>query len=284
VLRLRQDLGVPLDISIHDYFFVCRRVTLTDVDGRYCGEGRGGCGACTEWPAQYAPLLDAADRVIAPSLDAANRIRQYFPNAKVVAAAHRSKVPPEARRVQILGPETPLTIGVLGAMTTHKGLHRLRECVESGGRRQLPLRFVLVGYVEGGAGKEAFPETGPYNNDTLPGLLRKNEIDVIWFPAQWPETFSYTLSAAMEAGYPVIAPDLGAFTERLAERAWSWIVPWNLPTDELLEFFVRVRQEHFIPDVSPPGQRGTGTPAAGDFYPEGYLARPDGYLTGKRGN
>jgi len=221
--------------------------------------------------------MDAADRVIAPSLDAANRIRQYFPNAKVVAAAHRSKVPAEARLVRRLGPDTPLHIGVLGAMTAHKGLHRLRECVESGRRRQLPLRFVLVGYVEGGAGNEPFPETGPYNNDTLPGLIRKNEIDVIWFPAQWPETFSYTLSAAMEAGLPVIAPDLGVFTERLAERAWSWIVPWNLTTDELLEFFVRVRQEHFIPDVSPPGWRKTGTAAAGDFYPEEYLA-------GKRGN
>ena len=30
VLRLKQDLGVPLDITVHDYFFVCRRVTLTD--------------------------------------------------------------------------------------------------------------------------------------------------------------------------------------------------------------------------------------------------------------
>ena len=137
---------------------------------------------------------------------------------------------------------------------------------------QAPLRFVLAGYVAAGPGKEPFAETGPYNNDTLPGLLRENGIDVIWFPAQWPETFSYTLSAAMEAGLPVIAPDLGAFTERLAERAWSWIVPWNLPTDEMLEFFVRVRQEHFIPDVSPPGWRGTGSAATGNFYPEEYLA------------
>ena len=137
-------------------------------------------------------------------------------------------------------------------MTAHKGLHKLRECAEAGRQMQAPLRFVLAGYVDGGAGKEPFVETGPYNNDTLPGLLRDNGIDVIWFPAQWPETFSYTLSAAMEAGLPVIAPDLGAFTERLAGRAWSWIVPWDMRAEELVELFTRVRLEHFLPNVSPP--------------------------------
>lgn len=39
------------------------------------------------------------------------------------------------------------------------------------------------------------------------------------FPAQWPETYSYTLSHALASGLPIIAPNLGAFPERLSGRA-----------------------------------------------------------------
>lgn len=39
--------------------------------------------------------------------------------------------------------------------------------------------------------------------------------DLIWFPAQWPETYSYTLSACLLGGWPVVAPDLGAFAEKV---------------------------------------------------------------------
>ncbi len=272
MVRLKADLKVPLDISVHDYFLICRRVTLTDVRGRYCGEGRGGCGVCTDWPRRYAALVDAAERVIAPSRDAANRIRKYFPTGKIIATAHRSKVPAEPGRVKILRSDSPLTIGILGALTAHKGLHRLRECAAVTRQRQLPLRFVLAGYVEGGTGNEPFAETGPYNNDTLPGLLCENGIDVIWFPAQWPETFSYTLSACLECGIPVIGPDLGAFTERLAGRAWSWIVPWDMKSEQLVEWFASVRREHFIPGVAPTVYSQAMAEAAGDFYPDGYLA------------
>ena len=38
---------------------------------------------------------------------------------------------------------------------------------------------------------------------------------IAFFPAIWPETWSYTLSEALLMGVPVIAPKLGAFGERL---------------------------------------------------------------------
>ena len=31
----------------------------------------------------------------------------------------------------------------------------------------------------------------------------------------------------MLAGLPVLVPDLGAFSERVAGRSWSWCVPWD---------------------------------------------------------
>jgi len=235
----------------------------------YCGER--GCADCRARVDQFTPLLTTADRVIAPSQDAANRIERYFPDVKVIAAAHASQPKVLVQPIRILRPDSPLVIGVLGTMSQHKGLDRLRACAETALKAASPLRFVLIGDVKNSARAEPFSKTGPYNNDAAASLIRENGIDVIWFPAQWPETFSYTLSICIEAGLPVIAPDLGSFTERLEGREWSWIVPHDLAPDKMVEFFVRIRREHFLPGMSPDVIR-TGQPAAiGDFYPAQYL-------------
>jgi len=272
VVRLKNDLEVPLDVSVHDYFFLCRKVTLTNAAGQYCGGPEGGCGECSGRTVKFAGLLDAADRVIAPSRDAANRMRRHFPEAKMLVAEHPSTPPTVEPQPRKLGTDAPLTIGILGAMTAHKGIHRLRACASAAKEKLLPLRFVLVGYVEKGPGGEPFLETGPYNNDALPGILREQGIDAIWFPAQWPETFSYTLSVCLESGLPVIAPDLGAFTERLAGRSWSWIVPWNLDSEQMVQFFLTIRREHFVTGMSPPILAPAGRREGQNFYPEKYLA------------
>ena len=47
--------------------------------------------------------------------------------------------------------------------------------------------------------------TGRYNDADLPGLIENVAPHLIWFPAVWPETFSYTLSAAIEAGAAMAA-------------------------------------------------------------------------------
>ena len=258
VQRLRHDLGVPMDFTLHDYFVICPQVTLTDAAGRYCGEPDArGCNAClagrptrprldiAAWREKYAWLVTEAERVIAPSADAAERLRRYFPDAgNVMVEAHPAgKVPIPPPAVRRLGPDEPLVIAVLGAMTPHKGVHRLRACAQLAQEQKLPLRFLLAGYVDGvPLGNEPFVQTGPYNNDQLPGLLGESGAQVVWFPATWPETFSYTLSACFEMGLPVIVPDLGAFRERVAGRDWSWVVPWDWDAGRMLEFFVSVRR------------------------------------------
>ena len=60
-------------------------------------------------------------------------------------------------------------------------------------------------------------------------LFAAENPDVFWFPAQVPETYSYTLSLAMTTGLPIVASDLGALPERLAHYPQVVIVPWNAP-------------------------------------------------------
>ena len=242
LLRLPEDLGVPYDFTLHDYYPICPQYNLTWSDGRYCGEpDMTGCTLCLaerpapwgldilSWRTLFQRLLMGADRVIVPSRDALERMQSYIPEARYVYLPHPDPT------------QTPLPITssnlsheikvlVLGRLTPAKGLHLLEACAEDAQNRGLPLFFRVIGHTE----QEMLPRpdsnlsfSGPYNDDELPLLMARERPDLIFFPAQWPETYSYTLSFAMRTGLPIIAPRLGAFTERLADYAQARLLDWN---------------------------------------------------------
>jgi hypothetical protein len=92
---------------------------------------------------------------------------------------------------------------------------------------------------------------GPYADQDLPQLLDWLQPDVAWFPALWPETYSYTLSACLEKGLPIVAPSLGAFAERLAQRPWTWICDWQQTPAQWAAFFEGIHLAHFTSGQAP---------------------------------
>ena len=284
---LVQDLGLPFDFTIHDYYTICPQVTLSDEHGRYCGErGEESCNRCMEqrpprnglvdissWRVAHAWALLGADRVIAPSADAAARMARYYPEARVVAAEHAAISSWRMATPRTMELSERLRIVVLGTQTIHKGYELFRKCAEIAASRESPLEFILVGSVETGIprGRTEFTETGRYEQADLPAILERVAAHIVWFPTRVPETFSYTLSASLALGLPVAAHDLGAFPERLGGRPWSWILPLDTSAERWAAFFLHVRQEHFLAG-KPPVPPASPERATSDFYPDGYLA------------
>ncbi len=252
ILQLPQDLCLPYDFTLHDYYPICPQYTLTFKDGRYCGEPDvDGCNAClTERPALWGldivtwrellgKLLSDADRVIVASQDMETRMRRYAPNAHYIKLPH----PEPALTVPV--PHAPpcgeLKILVLGRLTPIKGLYRLEACAIDARLRSLPLFFRVIGHADRDVRQE--PEiplsfSGPYNDIELPLLIGRERPDLIFFPAQCPETYSYTLSYALVTGLPIVAPRLGAFSERLADYPQAWLLDWDAPVTECNDLFV----------------------------------------------
>ena len=102
------------------------------------------------------------------------------------------------------------------------------------------LDIVLIGDTEA-----AFPDAarrrmtihGAYHEGELPALFSKYRPHAVWFPAPWPETYSFTLSAAIDAGLPIVASEIGAFPERLAGRPLTWLIPPTLDPAVWLTLF-----------------------------------------------
>jgi glycosyltransferase involved in cell wall biosynthesis len=89
----------------------------------------------------------------------------------------------------------------------------------------------------------------------------------------WPETFSYTLSAAIASGIPVVATRIGAFTERLEGRPYTWLADHRTSPADWIALFNRIRTELFAGTAKSAAVPRSLVP---DFYAEDYLGKaPD---------
>ncbi len=273
VFDLPHALGVQYDFTAHDYFSFCTHISLTGNKDRYTGEGgQGVCNCCdpqskapigggtvAEWRHRNRHFLTSARYVLAPSHDAATRMHAFAPGARIRVAPHTDVVDKDS--IQVIAGEArtfltqaPLKVAVLGALSAIKGADLLEAVALETASLGAPLEFHLLGY--GYRHLQTQPHArltihGKYEDSDLPELLAWLKPDVVWFPAQWPETYSYTLSAALVAGLPVVVPDIGAFTERIAGRQWSWVCPWNWDATKWVQHFIKLRSENFIPMVPP---------------------------------
>lgn len=261
-LSLPVDLEVPYDFTIHDYYTICPFTNLVTSKGEYCGEPPlDDCMTCfnsREAPGEldpatrrefYAHLLADADRVIAPSKDTLERTAKYFPGVNLVLMPHPEPAPPAKAPAKPAPPSSPgktIKVLVLGELSLAKGLGLLEACATDAAQRQLPLYFRVLGRPLSRVRRE--PEiplsfSGPYNDADLSSLIKHEDADVIFFPARWPETYSYTLTTALSSGLPIAAPKLGAFPERLKDASRAWLFKWDSPPAVWNDFFVSLKKE-----------------------------------------
>jgi glycosyltransferase involved in cell wall biosynthesis len=277
-------LEVPFDVTVHDYYAICPQVNLLPwPDVPYCGEpGPAGCNGCIadrpaygardilSWRKRHAWLFLEADRVICPSEDARARLERHGHADRAIVVPHE----PVAAAPWFLAPPLlkgrKLRVAVLGVLADRKGAPSVIAVAEAADPAAIELH--LIGYAE-----ETLPATardrivvsGEYAEADLPGLLARVQPHVVWFPAPWPETYSFTLSAAIDAGLPVVASRIGSFVERLHGRPMSWLVDPRASAEEWLRSFELVRAALAAPRVkaaAPP------RPAVADFYAGQYLA------------
>jgi GT2 family glycosyltransferase/glycosyltransferase involved in cell wall biosynthesis len=248
---LAADLGVECDVTLHDYFTLCPRVHLTDGSGRYCGvPGPDTCNSCVaangselgsqldvgEHRQRYAAVLRAARRVFVPSSDVARRIGAHIPGVVCHVRPHFetwTRVAPVAAERRA---GEPLRVAVIGAIGPHKGSEVLQACLRDADERALPIRFVLVGYSDRDRDlltSPRFEMTGAYEERELFERLREKRCHCAFFASVWPETYCYTLSAAMLGGLTPISFDLGAQGERIAATGGGLLLPIDASAAEI---------------------------------------------------
>jgi len=155
-------------------------------------------------------------------------------------AAHLETSRDLAKKPNITQKKSHYTIGVLGALSKEKGADLLENLASIAQNNNQPYQFKLLGYAYKNLAN--IETTGPYEPTDLTELIQQQKLDVIFFPAQWPETYSYTLSYALDSALPIIAADTGAFPERLSERASTLLFTLSTNANKLshdIEIFIQ---------------------------------------------
>lgn len=261
-------LGTGFSFTAHDYFAICPRINLIAAgEAQYCGEPAPlACTACiarapahgardiTEWRLSWRWLLSASARVICPSADTLDRLRRYGLGANGVVVPHETDTPPVPAVPQRRA--GPLRVVLLGVLAPQKGLAAVLSVAAEADPGAV--RLHLIGSPEAPLPEQARDRItigGAYDDADLPALIAEATPDVIWLPAAWPETWSYTLSAAIASGLPIAASGIGALRERLAGRPHTALLPPNAPARAWIDAFARVGGGAAVaPAIVPPAR------------------------------
>ncbi len=245
VLELIAGLGVPYDVHVHDYAWLCGRVALVGPAQRYCGEPDVvQCEACVADAGSLideditvaalrqrsARLLADARRVFTPSEDTAARIRRHFPATRPVVVPHEDDAaiadPPRLAAV------AQCRVCVIGAIGIHKGYQVVLDCA-----RDAAARRSAAGVCRGRAHDRRPPAagdgrvfvTGSFAADEAVPLIKAQRATIALLPSIFPETWCLSLAEAWRAGLSVAAFDIGAPAERIRRTGRGILLPLGLP-------------------------------------------------------
>ncbi len=240
-LELAASLGIRYDVYVHDYSWVCPRVTLIGGNGAYCGEPPvDACEACIRdhgtslqksltvaaLRTRSARILDGASAVIVPSEDVRTRLTRYFPSLPMKVTGWETPIEPALPSKRAL--DGRIRVAVIGAISIQKGYKILLECARDAAERNLDLDFVVIGFT---CDDESLLATGrvficgPYAENEAETLLEREQCDISLFPSVTPETWCYALSHAIRRSLPIVAFDMGAIAERLSAYAAAELLP-----------------------------------------------------------
>ncbi len=246
--------GIPVVVTLADYWFICHRVRLERRDGRLCeGPARGwNCCQCLNTgplgrshlnPAavaanlyRYAYLvrqLNKADRILAPSAFLRDMMVRNGVDAARIAVCDYGTVDPPATALEALTNRKlhePVRFGFLGSLLHHKGTHVLIEAFN-----QLPpasAELHLFGTVPDPPYADALARQARHDGVRWRGALPHDqrwralaEIDVLVVPSIWYENSPLTIHEALVAGVPVVGSAMGGIPELVAHERTGLIYP-----------------------------------------------------------
>lgn len=167
------------------------------------------------WAGRWREVLARAGTITAPSRFLADAFARACDGLRAAVVDPGVDWPaPDLPRV-----DRPLqSIAVVGALGAHKGKQRLLRWLAHPAAADF--RWTLIGYTEdqlhpGWTADGRLWVHGPFDAARTAHWLRHYAVDLVLFPNQLAESFSYALSDVWAAGVPVLVPDCGALGERV---------------------------------------------------------------------
>ncbi|MDK2931243.1 MAG: hypothetical protein PWR07_1374 [Bacillota bacterium] len=259
--------GIPVVVTVHDYYLLCPNYNLLDKSGTFCqlpsDERR--CSVClatredlpagfslTRWRDWIREKLALADMLVFPSRATHDMFAQVYQADRFSIIPHGVESGRDNSDSQDFGSEaervhdqkTAFSVCFLGYPAPQKGKHLMERAVPDLARAGVKVHFLGSRAEDWPPEWKAFKDNlvfhGPYSRKEVVSILKQLSPHLVLLPSPWPETFSYVLSEAMAAGVPAVVPPLGALAERVAETG-AGVIMEEVSPEALVRAVLSVR-------------------------------------------
>jgi len=203
--------SLPVVHTLHDYYLLCPRTTLTRRDGTRCQPHPLLCGARTRRLRRFA---HAVTDVIAGSEHLHHVHRGFFPGAR--NSVVRLPIVPWPG-IAPRQPDALRTIGYIGGLTSIKGVRQLVDAAPALSELGVTLRLAGDGplrpEVEAAAARGSVVYDGFVDGAAKSAFFAGCDVGVV--PSEWDEPSGppYVVCEWLAAGRPVLASERGGLAE-----------------------------------------------------------------------
>jgi glycosyltransferase involved in cell wall biosynthesis len=255
LLHLARASGVPVLLTLHDYWFICGNSQLIWPDTQTCQGKAWGlncvrCAAAARFPSPLvrwlrpalAPLFQYRDRVVGQAARQADQfispskflIERYiaagFPASRFLHLENGLRVE-HIRRFPWQPPGGRLRVTFLGSLAWQKGVHIPVEAFNGLPSGIARLRIwgdpaLFPDYVQSLRNLSAHPDIqfmGRITNERVGEVLADSDVMVV--PSLWYENSPVVIQEARAAGVPVIASGHGALSEKVHHEVDGLLFP-----------------------------------------------------------
>ncbi|VVP74798.1 FkbM family methyltransferase [Pseudomonas fluorescens] len=255
IVSLKTKLSSTLDFKVHDFHSLCPSPHLSDYTQKYCGVpiDHDVCQRCLPrnlswyhawfdssdmavdidiWRKPFQRLFDSCDVITCFDESSLNILQTDF----TIDQSKVDVVPHELNYFKCIDKKfvaNSLSIGVIGTLSHIKGGDVVKELCSYIDQEQLEVPVVVIGESSTQLPASAIIH-GRYSPSELPSLVESLGVSVVFMASIVPETFSYTISEAIEMGMPIVAFDIGAQGRRVKEYRLGQVVPVGASPEEIL--------------------------------------------------
>lgn len=227
-------LGLPTVLSLHDYYCLCWQFNLLDHTGQFCEPENiteTACDICISAQRGGLPhsqscrrsffgrMLSHVDILHFNTGEVAHRYKSVYPLLMQHRGIQVNGVPiTDGISPHVTPANRPIRVVILGNFIVTKGADFLIHLFCQ--MKSDNVLFEVLGYIEPTIQDEVNQLTLP-NVTFKGGYTPAQQTDLLCgasialFASKWPETYCLSLSEAWQAGLVPIAPEIGAFAERI---------------------------------------------------------------------
>ena len=246
------ELGIPVIISFHDFYFVCPSYNLLDDKNQYCAgrctEGSGRCRVSMPqledipdlkkfvdiWRSEVSKIFSKTSAFVTT----ADIVKDIFINIYPELAEKEFLIIEHGRDFKSIEdtsqyyeiPDKDKVIKILmpGNLHNQKGPDLIKALKKIDKENRLEFHF--MGNLARGLNKYGINH-GPYHRDDFASKVREIRPSFIGIFSIWPETYCHTLSEAWNTGVPILTTRMGAQEERLNKNGGGWFINHLNPED-----------------------------------------------------